>query len=142
MKALIKKIINIGNYSNQISFVLLLLRLTVGFFMIANHGAGKFSKLLSDEPIQFADPIGVGVTASFYLAVFAEVICSILLILGLATRLAVFPLLITMLVVVFIIHGSDGLGRQELPFIYSAIYFSILISGAGKYSIDNLISKK
>jgi putative oxidoreductase len=103
---------------------------------------GKFYNLIGDTPIQFPDPIGVGATASLALAVFSEVLCSILLILGLGTRLAAIPLLITMLVAAFIVHGSDGFGKQELPLMYTAIYLVIAIAGAGKYSIDNWLHKK
>lgn len=138
---MIKNIFNPGNYPKNIDFVLLLLRLAVGIFMLT-HGIGKFSKLFGGDPIQFADPIGVGVTASLALVVFAEVFCSILLIFGLATRFAAIPLLITMLVATFIIHVNDGFGRQELPLIYSFVYLIMAIAGAGKISIDNWITLK
>jgi len=138
---MIKNIFNPGNYLNNINFVLLILRLTVGIFMLT-HGIGKFSTLFGDEPIQFPDPIGVGTTASLALTVFSEVFCSILLILGLGTRLAAIPLLITMLVAAFIIHANDGFGKQELGLIYAAIYLVIAITGAGKISIDNWIYDK
>ncbi|WP_333907979.1 DoxX family protein [Aequorivita sinensis] len=65
-----------------------------------------------------------------------------LLIIGLSTRLAAIPLAITMLVAAFIVHANDGFGRQELPLLYAAIYISIALIGAGKYSLDNRISKK
>lgn len=138
---MIKTLFNSGSYPKNINLALLLLRITAGVFMLS-HGWGKFLKLIGDEPIQFADPIGVGVTASLALTVFSEVFCSILLILGLATRLAAIPSLITMLVVAFIVHANDGFGKQELPLLYGMIYFAIAIAGAGKYSLDNLIYKK
>lgn len=141
MKTLINKIIRPGNYPNNISVVLFLLRGTIGAFMLT-HGIGKFSKLFGAEPLEFADPIGVGVAASLALTVFAEVFCSMFLIFGIATRLSAIPLLITMLVAVFIVHGADGFGKKELPLIYSLVYFTIFIAGAGKYSLDNFISKK
>lgn len=141
MKSQIKKVISPGNYPNSISIVLLLLRVAVGIFMLT-HGIGKFSKLFGDDPIKFADPIGVGVTASLALAVFAEVFCSLFLIFGIATRLSAIPLLITMLVAIFIVHGADDFGKKELPLLYSVVYSVILIAGAGKYSVDNWIYKK
>jgi putative oxidoreductase len=103
------------------------------------HGWGKFLKLIGDEPISFADPIGIGETASLVLVVFSEVFCSILLIVGMATRLAAIPLIITMLVAAFIIHASDGFGKQELPLLYTTIYIVFALVGAGKFSVDNWI---
>ena len=135
---MLKNIFNPGNYPKKINLILLLLRVTVGCFMLS-HGVGKFSKLFGVEPITFADPIGMGATASLALTVFAEFFCSICLILGLATRLAALPLLITMLVIVFIVHVDDGFGKQELPLLYSVVYLTLAIAGAGKFSIDNFI---
>lgn len=136
-----KNIFNPGNYPKNINLVLFLLRLIVGFFMLS-HGVGKFSKLFGDAPIQFADPIGMGTTASLALTVFAEVFCSIFLILGLATRVTAIPLLITMVVIVFIVHVNDGFGKQELPLLYSVVYLTLAIAGSGKFSIDNWIFKR
>ncbi|GGW54414.1 putative oxidoreductase [Winogradskyella epiphytica] len=141
MNAILKKAMSSGVSSTYISVALLILRVVGGAFMLT-HGLGKFEALFSGEPIQFRDPIGVGATASLALAVFAEVLCAILLIIGLGTRLAAIPLAITMLVAAFIVHANDGFGRQELPLLYAAIYISIALIGAGKYSLDNWLSKK
>ena len=138
---MLKIIFNPGNYSTKINLILFLLRFAVGIFMFL-HGIGKFSKLFGDALIKFADPMGLGVTTSLALTVFAEVFCSVLLIFGLGTRLAAIPLLITMLVAAFIVHGADGFGKQELPLLYSIIYLTISIAGAGKISIDYRIYQK
>lgn len=138
---MIKNIFNPGTYPRNVNGVLLLLRLAIGAFMLT-HGLGKFPKLFGEDPIQFADPIGLGLTTSLALAVFAEVFCSVLLILGFTTRFAAIPLLITMMVAAFIIHGNDGFGRQEVPLLYSLIYLTLIFVGAGKYSLDNWIFGK
>lgn len=92
-------------------------------------------KLLNGD-MQFGDPLGVGAEVSLVLAVFAEAICSILIILGLGTRLATVPLIITMATAAFIVHASDPFGRQELPILYILAFVTLLITGPGKYSID------
>lgn len=138
MTKTLKNTFNPGNYPKNIDFMLILLRITVGVFMLS-HGIGKFTTLFGGEPIQFPDPIGVGASASLALTVFAEVLCSILLIFGLATRFAAVSLLITMLVAAIIVHATDGFGKQELPLLYALVYFVIAIAGAGKISIDNWI---
>jgi putative oxidoreductase len=79
---------------------------------------------------------------SLSLTVFAEVICSLFILLGFATRLAVIPLLITMLVAVFYVHGNDPFGKQEMGLLYLLTYVMLFIMGSGKYSIDNLLYKK
>jgi len=128
-------------YSRNINLVLLLVRLIVGAFMLT-HGWGKFLKLIGDGTITFADPLGLGETTSLVLTVFAEVFCSILITLGLTTRFAAIPSLITMLVAAFIVHANDGFGKQELALLYGTIYLVIAVLGAGKYSLDYLIFKR
>lgn len=138
---MIKKIFNPGSYSKNIDLSLLLLRVAGGALMLT-HGIGKMESLFGSDPIQFPDPIGLGATTSLALAVFAEVICALFLIIGFATRFWAFNLIITMLVAVFIIHNADPFAKQELPLIYGSIYLVLLIAGAGKFSIDNLIFNK
>jgi putative oxidoreductase len=117
---------------------LLLLRLVVGGFMMT-HGLGKLTMLMGDGPIQFADPFGMGQTTSLSLTVFAEVVCSFLIIIGLLTRLAVIPLIIVMAVAFFYIHAADAFGDKELSGIYLTIYVFLAITGSGRFSIDHLI---
>ncbi|MDP3452910.1 MAG: DoxX family protein [Bacteroidales bacterium] len=140
MKSLMKICLKTDN-SGNISLSLLFLRIIVGVFMLT-HGYGKFLMLMGDGPIQFADPIGIGVTASLILAVFAEFICSILLIFGVLTRLSAIPLLTTMLVAGLIVHARDAFNVKELALLYASIYLVIIIAGAGKYSVDNWLFKR
>lgn len=141
MNQILTQIFNSGHYSKNINIALLVLRLVAGALMLT-HGFGKLQFLFGNEPIQFHDPIGVGEVTSLILAVFAEFLCSILLIVGLGTRLVVIPLLFTMMVAVFVIHINDGIGKQELPLLYAIIFIAIAITGAGKYSFDYLLTKK
>jgi putative oxidoreductase len=136
-----RRIFNVNVNHNQINFALLILRVVVGGFMLV-HGYSKLQTLIGGGTIQFADPLGVGVIPSLILAVFAEFFCSILLILGLGTRLAVLPLMVTMIVAVFIIHASDGFQKQELGALFLAVYFVLFIAGSGKFSMDQLISSR
>lgn len=120
---------------------LLLLRLVTGGFMLT-HGLGKLTMLMGDDPIQFADPFGMGQTTSLAFTVFAEVVCSFLIILGLATRLAAIPLAIVMAVAFFYIHMEDAFGDKELSGLYLMLYVFLIIAGSGRYSIDYLISHR
>ena len=138
---MIISIFNYGNYTPRINVVLLLLRLSTGVFMLT-HGIGKVSRLFGDDPIKFADPLGVGTTASLALVVFAEVVCSVFLIFGFLTRLVSVPLFFTMFMVVFIVKANKEFSEIELPLFYMIVYVCIAIAGAGKYSVDNLIYKK
>lgn len=105
------------------------------------HGFPKLQRLLAGE-MQFGDPIGLGPEVSLVLTVFAEVVCSILIVLGLGTRLAAIPSIVTMAVAAFIVHGADPFGRKEMALLYLVGYVVLLLSGSGKFSVDRIISKK
>lgn len=121
---------------------LLILRLFLGLTMLFAHGIGKWGRLFGGGEIQFSDPFGVGDTTSLALAVFAEVICSILLAFGLLTRWALIPLITTMFVAAFIVHSSDGFGIMEKSLLYGAGYITLLFTGPGKYSADVLLKSR
>ncbi|WP_324719107.1 DoxX family protein [Salinimicrobium sp. HB62] len=119
----------------QVDLGLAFLRIGAGALMLT-HGTPKLLKLFSSEEITFADPFGLGMGITLALVVFAEFICSILVIIGLGTRVAVIPLLITMSTAAFYIHASDPFQRKELALIHLLIFAVLLITGAGKYSLD------
>lgn len=121
---------------------LLLLRLTFGGLMLINHGIGKMNKLMAGGEIKFPDPLGVGAELSLQLTVFGEVVCAGLLAIGLFTRFAAIPAIITMLVAAFIVHGSDPFGDKEGALLFLIPYVILFVKGSGKYSVDNFIFKK
>ncbi|RZN78351.1 MAG: DoxX family protein [Winogradskyella sp.] len=113
---------------------LLILRLGFGGLMLINHGIPKLDKL--NGPIEFADPIGVGATASLILCLIGEVLAPVLIIFGIKTKFAAVPAAITMGVAAFIVHGSDPLARKEMALLYFIAFVVIFLAGPGKFSID------
>jgi putative oxidoreductase len=128
-------------YSNLKDIALLLLRLVFGGLMLINHGWGKMMQLFTGDTLQFPDPLGIGNTISLALASFSEVLCAFLLIIGLFTRLASLPLIITMIVAVFVIHIDDPFSHWEMGLLYLTSYIAIGLSGPGWYSIDERFRK-
>lgn len=113
---------------------LAVLRIVPSLLMLT-HGIPKLQKLISGN-FEFGNPIGIGAAPSLFLAVIGEVICPILIIIGLKTRLATIPVIITMLVAAVIVHGADPIGVKEKALLYLAFFVCILLLGPGKYSID------
>jgi len=121
---------------------LLLLRIALGALMVNGHGWKKWLKLFGGEEISFFNSTGTEATIWLGLVVFAEVVCSILLIIGLFTRAAALPLLITMLVAIFVIHFNDPFKKIEFALLYAVPYLLLILQGAGKFSLDYRIWKK
>lgn len=127
--------------NNQLNDLgLLILRLLAGGMMLT-HGIPKIGRLIGEGPVKFADPFGLGPEISLMMAIFAEVVCAILIIIGLKTRLATIPLMITMLVAAFYAHWDDPFGDKELSLVYFTAYLGILILGSGKYAIDGFFNR-
>jgi putative oxidoreductase len=136
-----KKILSVNNAATATSIALLVARFGIAALMLT-HGVPKLLKLASPEPVQFASVFGLSPEISLALAVFAEVICSLFLLIGFATRLAVIPIVVTMLVAVTMIHGGDAFSAKEPALHYLLVYFILFFGGSGKYSVDYLLQEK
>ncbi len=128
---------------------ILLIRLMVGvvflsegiqkFLFPAIRGAGRFEKIGLPSPEFLGSFVG-----SF------EIVCGLLVLIGLYTRLASIPLLITMLVAISTtkvdILLNDGFwammhaARTDYAMLLGSLF--LLITGAGQWSMDWLIGKK
>jgi putative oxidoreductase len=135
-----KKLFSTYFSATAFNFAILILRIGISITML-HHGYTKIEHF-SEMQDKFMDFLGLGATISLSLTIFAEVICSILLILGLMTRIALVPCIINMAVALFVAHGFDIFGKGELPAIYLIVYVALIITGPGGYSVDALISKK
>lgn len=120
---------------------LLILRLTAGGIMLAAHG---WPKLIGFTSIMdtFPDPFHVGSATSLALAVFAEFFCGFFIVFGLATRWATVPLIVTMAVAAFLIHGEDPFGKKELALVYLLMYAALFFTGPGQWSLDHIVRGK
>ncbi|MEX2672320.1 MAG: DoxX family protein [Phycisphaeraceae bacterium] len=137
---------------------LLILRLGIGGYMLT-HGWGKLKLLLAGEFDALGDPVGLGAPATLVLLVLAEFVCALLVVVGLATRLAAVPLVIAMAVAAFLAHGSDpwtteqavGLfmaGETDFPLskqpalMFLIPFLALIFTGPGGFSIDALLRRR
>lgn len=137
---MIKISLSPGTSANLESLGLLILRLAVGAQMAALHGWAKLQNYSSMSE-GFPDPLGVSPHLSLGLAIFGEFFCGILVAIGLWTRLAIIPLIITMAVAFFIIHGGDPWAKRELAMMYLAPSLTILFCGPGRFSVEGIFKK-
>ena len=120
---------------------LLVLRIGVGAMMVFSHGLSKLVHF-SEYSTRFSDPIGLGSFWSLILVIFAEFFCATAVVLGLLTRLAVVPLMVTMAVATFIVHVNDPWSKKEFALLYFIPFLTLMFTGSGRFSLDALIRKK
>ncbi len=123
-----------SNHMRNPDLGLLVLRI-IGGGMMLTHGWGKMMKVFAGD-FAFADPIGIGPTASLILTAFAEVVCAFFILIGWKSKFFSLFLMFTMLVAAFVVHGADPFKDKESALVYFAIYLAIYFMGAGKISID------
>ena len=125
--------------SRAYSVLLLVVRVFFGFLFLM-HGYAKLTAHASMADL-FADPFGLGSVVSFWMVVFAEVVCAFSLIFGLLQRLVLIPMIFTMCTAFFIVHGNDAFAVKELSFVYLVMFALLYVTGPGKYSFDAAIGE-
>jgi len=133
-----KKLLSIHYTAGAFNFAMLLLRLSIGLLML-QHGMGKISHF-NEYAGQFYNFLGMGPKVSLILVIFAEVFCSFFIILGLFTRIALVPLIITMGVAFFSTHKAN-IEEGEMALLYLITYLVLLLVGPGRISVDGMIKK-
>jgi putative oxidoreductase len=132
-----------------------LLRLVVGI-MIFPHGLQKTFGLFGgagfEKTMGFFTNVAHIPAAFAFLAIMAEFLGGLGLILGFLTRVAAFGVLCNMVVAVITVHWRDGFfmnwgGNQkgegfEFHLLAIAILIVLIIKGGGSASVDRVIAKK
>ncbi len=138
-----KKVLQLSIVPTSADLALLVLRLWFGLAMVLLHGWPKLATF-SSLAGSFPDPLGVGSQVSLILAICGEVLCPVLLVLGLFTRLAALGAAVTMGVAYWIVHSGALRGENsgELAFAYLGVFVVLFIAGAGRFSLDGRAGDK
>lgn len=126
--------------SNNVNISLLIARVAIALMMLY-HGIPKMARF-NETPVQFLEFMGLSAEITLALVIFAEVVCSFLILIGLATRFATIPLIITMLVAVLHVHAADPFSDKEMGVHFLLVYVLLLLMGGGKYSVDHVLNKR
>jgi putative oxidoreductase len=143
-----KKILSTGYSAGAFNLAMLLLRLTVGVLMM-HHGYGKLTSF-GQMKDHFPNFLGLGSSITLALDVFAEFFCALFLILGLFTRLASLPLIVSMFYAVIKVHNMNlfmemtdksSQWNGEPATLYLVAFIVLLLVGPGRVSVDSMIGK-
>jgi putative oxidoreductase len=137
-----------GNWGFANSLGLLALRLVLGWIFIY-HGSqklfGAFGGSGMDGFVANINgmhlPLLPGV-AWAYMAACGEFFGGVFVFVGLLTRLAAVPIIVTMLVAIKTVTGSKGFMGYEFNLALIAMSAALILTGAGLVSLDALIFKR
>ena len=146
------------NESLSTSIGLLILRLGVGGYM-CSHGVGKLRMLLAGDFTTLGNPIGIGNVPSLVLVTFAEFLCAVLVMIGLGTRFAAVPPVISMAVAALVAHAKDPWSSEtaamaffsgqsktwfskEPALLFLIPFLALAFTGPGAFSLDAWIARR
>ncbi len=106
------------------------------------NGDNWFANISEDFPFPFnVIPVGI----SWFIATWTEIIGAIALVIGLATRFWAAGLIMLDVVAWASVHSGHGYNvcdnGYKLPLIYLIMLIPLLLSGAGKLSVDHLFAR-
>jgi putative oxidoreductase len=116
--------------------VLLFLRVSAGLFLLWVHGLPKLLDY-SAELQRIEDPFRLGANLTLMLAIFAEVLCPLLIVAGVVVRLACLPILAVLLVALLVVHPQWSLAEGQFAWLLLILFSSILIAGPGRLALND-----
>ena len=125
-----------GSSSSSTDIGLLLLRVTSGLSIFIKHGIEKLSNH-AHMASRFPDPVHIGRHPSFMFAMVSDAICSLLVVLGLGTRVAAFIIFMNLGVAMYFVHHlAFRTDHGEMIVAYMAGFLALIFTGAGRFSLD------
>ena len=117
---------------------LFVLRVWAGLLLFAQHGLVKLMHF-SQMSAHFPDPIHIGPLPSLLFATLSDAVCSLLVAIGLLTRYAALIVVINLATAFTLVYHMklSGPGNGELPLLFCGIFLTLVIAGAGRYSVDS-----
>lgn len=132
-----KKLIALSFLPQSYDFALLILRVWFGLMLFYKHG---LEKIVNFNTIgqHFPDPLHIGPHWSLVLAMISDGICSLLLIIGFATRWAALYIAIVIGTAFVAVHhfALSGPHSGELAYTYIGAALTIFFAGPGRFSVD------
>ncbi|MFZ3283708.1 DoxX family protein [Pseudomonas sp.] len=113
---------------------LLFLRVSGGLFLLWVHGLPKLLDFTAQLQL-IEDPFHLGAHLTLILAIFAEVLCPLLIVAGLLARLACVPILFVLLVALLVVHPQWSVAEGQFGWLLLIVFTTVLIAGPGRLVI-------
>ncbi|WLG52957.1 DoxX family protein [Pseudomonas sp. FP1742] len=114
---------------------LLFLRVTGSLFLLWVHGLPKLLDFNAQLQL-IEDPFHLGAHLTLILAIFAEVLCPLLIVAGVLARLACLPILFVLLVALLVVHPQWSVAEGQFGWLLLIIFTSVFIAGPGRLALN------
>lgn len=114
---------------------LLFLRVSAAAFLLAVHGLPKLLDF-DHQLTLIEDPFHMGARLTLVLAIFAEVLCPLLIAAGIFVRLACLPILVLLLVALLAVHPEWTLEQGQFGWLLVIIFTTVFIAGPGRLALN------
>ena len=114
---------------------LLCLRVSGGLFLLAVHGLPKLLNYTAQlQTIE--DPFHLGAHLTLTLAIFAEVVCPLLIVAGVLVRLACLPILCVLLIAMLVVHPQWSVAEGQFGWLLLMLFTAVFIAGPGRLALN------
>ena len=120
---------------------LLYLRVTGSVLVLVVHGLPKAMHFTS-QAAAIEDPLHIGKTLTLCFAIFGEVFCPLLMIAGIATRIAALPILLITAMALAMVHREWTLEQGQFAWMLLIIFGTVALAGAGHYRISAFLAPR
>ena len=114
---------------------LLFLRVSGGLFLLAVHGVPKLLNYNAQLQV-IEDPFHLGAHLTLTLAIFAEVVCPLLIVAGVMVRLACLPILCVLLIAMLVVHPQWSMAEGQFGWLLLMLFTSVFIAGPGRLALN------
>jgi putative oxidoreductase len=143
----LSRLLNAKFVPTNVDAGLLLLRVGTGFILFMRHGWEKVSRLTLINST-FPDPLHLGHSVTWTMAMLSDGVLSLLVILGLGTRWIALYSFLEIFVAWAFVHHFSFLGKSpaadhgELIALYLSAFLALMVTGSGRYSLDAALDKE
>jgi putative oxidoreductase len=124
--------------ANSTDLGLLFLRVCASVLVLIVHGLPKVEHYRREAAV-IEDPFHFGKKLTIGFAIVAEVICPVLMIVGIATRLSALPIMVVSAIALLRVHPEWKLDQAQFAWMLLILFGTIAIAGPGRYALGAML---
>jgi putative oxidoreductase len=138
MIELVKQLLYSDLGSELNNWALFFFRILLALELFRVHGLRKL-KSQHGPPELVPNPLHLPEGLNQLVATFSDTVVPFLVMVGIATRVVVLPVIGVTAVGYFVVHRKDPVQVRDVPYMYTLSFLLLLLVGPGKYYVDHYL---